>query len=801
MADPSVLLYSADTALRSFVKEAIDTSGIPNVKLVTRDAVPERSELKDILAIVMDLDHAEIEEGILSLLEQQDELSDVRIISPSDSPSIHHFDLPGSSAYLASTLFQLNNRRIHLADLRKIVLLYEDSVTGLVASRERYRSFLEQSSEGIWRFEFANPISLDQPMDQLIEKAYMTGYLAECNDAMAKMYGVGSVEDLIGKPLHEVLPADDPANQAMVGAFIESGFKLQDAETHEPDANGNIKIYLNNLVAQIENNAIVRVWGTQRDITAQRRAEEALLMLHERTELVVSSTDLGLWYCDLPFDNLEWNDQVKRHFGLPLETNVTVDLFFDLLHPDDREMTREAIQRSIDDHLPYDIVYRTMGPDGVSRSIRAIGRAFYKPDGTPARFDGITIDITKQKAAEQEREELLRQATEAREEAEAANRMKDQFLATLSHELRTPLNAILGWTQLLNVSLETQEVDRDELAEALEVIERNARVQAQLIEDLLDISRIISGKMQLQIEQTDVRAVIKAAIGTVEQAAIAKEIRIFAQFPDDLQPIPADQSRLQQIIWNLLSNAVKFTPRAGEIKVEVERSDDKYDIIISDSGQGIAPEFLPYVFDRFRQADATSTRKIGGLGLGLSIVRQLAELHGGSVAVDSLGEGKGTIFIVSLPVKLDPEKKNSQVMKATAASAVAQDKVFASLDGKRILVVDDEPDARELLRRLLESSNAFVSVASSVDEAETLLTSAQHDLIISDISMPERDGFDLIRTVRERHDAAVLPAIALTAYARTEDRARTLAAGFQEHLNKPLDANALHVAILQLIRK
>jgi PAS domain S-box-containing protein len=800
MADLSVLLLSSDPDLGSLVRNAIAESSIANAKLVVRDAAPTREELSTTLAIVTDLDHSEVEERILSILELQDELSDVRLISPNDSASIYHVDLPKSSTYLAAIFSQLHTRRLHLADLRKIVLSYEDGVTALVASRERYRSFLEQSSEGIWRFEFKAPISLDQPMEQLIEQAYMTGYLAECNEAMARMYGVESVNDLIGKPLYEVLPADDPANQAMVTAFIESGFKLQDAETHEPDAKGNIKIYLNNLVAQIENNAITRVWGTQRDITAQRRAEEALGVLHDRTDLVVDAADLGLWYCDLPFDNLVWNTQVKRHFGLPPEASVNIDLFFELLHPEDRETTRLAIERSINEHLQYNIVYRTKGPDGIERYIRAIGKAFYRPDGTPYRFDGITIDITKQKHADVEREALLKQATEAREQAEAANRMKDQFLATLSHELRTPLNAILGWTQLLSVSQETGEIERDELAEALEVIERNAKVQAQLIEDLLDISRIISGKMQLHIEPIDVRGVVQAAIGTVEQAANAKEITITANVPENLQRIPGDQNRLQQIIWNLLSNAVKFTPRGGTIEVEVECSDDKYDIIIRDSGQGIEPEFLPYVFDRFRQADSTSTRKIGGLGLGLSIVRQLVEMHGGSVAVDSMGKGQGTIFIVSLPLKLDPEKKQSQIIKPPAAPADPQDKIVASLKGKHVLVVDDEPDARELLRRLLESTNALVSVASSVDEAESLLSEKPHDLLISDISMPERDGFDLIRSVRKQHDGARLPAIAVTAYARTEDKERTLAAGFQEHLSKPLDANALHAAIKQLVK-
>lgn len=800
MADLSVLLLSSDPDLGSLVRNAIAESSIANAKLVVRDAAPTREELSTTLAIVTDLDHSEVEERILSILELQDELSDVRLISPNESASVYHIDLPKSSTYLAAIFRQLHTRRMHLADLRKIVLSYEDGVTALVASCERYRSFLEQSSEGIWRFEFKEPISLDQPMDKLIEQAYMTGYLAECNEAMARMYGVESVNDLIGKPLYEVLPADDPANQAMVTAFIESGFKLHDAETHEPDAKGNIKIYLNNLVAQIENNAISRVWGTQRDITAQRRAEEALGVLHDRTDLVVDAADLGLWYCDLPFNNLVWNTQVKRHFGLPPEANVNIDLFFELLHPDDREMTRRAIQSSIDEHLQYNIVYRTKGPDGIARSIRAIGKAFYKPDGTPYRFDGITIDITKQKAAETEREELLKQATEAREQAEAANRMKDQFLATLSHELRTPLNAILGWTQLLSVSQETGEIERDELAEALEVIERNAKVQAQLIEDLLDISRIISGKMQLHIEPISVRAIVEASIGTVEQAANAKEITITANVPENLQRIPGDQNRLQQIIWNLLSNAVKFTPRGGTIEVEVECSDDKYDIIIRDSGQGIEPEFLPYVFDRFRQADSTSKRKIGGLGLGLSIVRQLVEMHGGSVAVDSMGKGQGTIFIVSLPLKLDPEKKQSQIIKPPALPVDPKDKIVASLAGKHVLVVDDEPDARELLRRLLESTNALVSVASSVDEAESLLSEKPHDLLISDISMPERDGFDLIRSVRKQHDGARLPAIAVTAYARTEDKERTLAAGFQEHLSKPLDANSLHAAIKQLVK-
>jgi PAS domain S-box-containing protein len=913
MADLSVLILGSDDSLRERASRALDLAGLSTLPVRTLETLPEISDIPRTLAILVD-DESLLQSAI-RLMEDIDGLNETRVLSSIHGDSIFYVGLPKEDERLAKLFTQLYGRHRRLAEMRGLLEKHEATLEELSDSREHYRSFLEQSSEGVWRFEFTEPLPLNETWEEMAEKAFRSGYLAECNEAMARMYGYSDVSELLDKPLREILPAEDPANLEMIKAFHASGYRLTDVETHEFNTKGEPVIFLNNLVGQVEDGVIERVWGTQRDITELRRIESELRLVQERSDLVVNATDIGFWYCDLPFDNLVWNDQVKKHFWLPPATNVTIDLFFAKLHPEDRERTAEAIQRSIDEHSRYDIVYRTVNEEGVTKHIRAIGQAFYREDGTPYRFDGITIDITEENriaqairsneerlrlalsashmgewewnvgtdvlwfsprvneifgldpnkpltftefteiVVEQDREMIQREVAhsvqngteymleyrvtwpsgdirwiaaqgltvfdaagkaermigvvqdvterkldeqaliEAKESAEAANRMKDQFLATLSHELRTPLNAILGWTQLLDASAAMGDVRQDELLEGLEVIERNARVQAQLIEDLLDISRIISGKMRLEIEPVDIKHIIEAACGTIEQAAEAKDITVRINVPDGLAPINGDPSRLQQIIWNLLSNAVKFTPKGGEVAVEVASSEASYDIIITDSGEGIEPEFLPYVFDRFRQADGTSTRKKGGLGLGLSIVRQLVEMHGGSAAVDSMGKGHGTTFIISLPLRSNPESPVQPHDPKPSQYYVDRTKGKYSFDGKKILVVDDEPDARELVKRLLTSAKAHVTLASSADEAERLID--HHDIIISDISMPERDGYDLIRSIRAKHPD--LPAIALTAYARAEDRERALKEGFQEHLPKPLDPERLRSAIHALI--
>jgi signal transduction histidine kinase/DNA-binding response OmpR family regulator len=385
-------------------------------------------------------------------------------------------------------------------------------------------------------------------------------------------------------------------------------------------------------------------------------------------------------------------------------------------------------------------------------------------------------------------------------EEREANRMKDEFLATLSHELRTPLNAILGWTQLL-----ATERLNDEVSHGLEVIERNARAQTKLIEDLLDVSRITTGKLRLAVKPMRFCSVVEAAIDAVRPAAAAKQIALDIELDDGGQEISGDCDRLQQVVWNLLSNAVKFTPVSGRVEVNLRREGAHLRLRVSDTGRGISPEFLPHVFDRFRQADSTSTRAHGGLGIGLAIVRHIIELHGGSVQAQSPGEGLGASFVVDLPIMVDEESAMPAPMPAKVnGEHVSSDgdrtqATSVDLAGLHVLVVDDEPDAREIIAQMLHRSGAKAALAGSVREALDALERMRVDVLVSDIAMPDRDGYELIRLVRDlpASQGGRVPAIALTAYAREEDRFRALTAGFQAHLAKPVTPADLTAAVAQ----
>jgi signal transduction histidine kinase/CheY-like chemotaxis protein len=425
---------------------------------------------------------------------------------------------------------------------------------------------------------------------------------------------------------------------------------------------------------------------------------------------------------------------------------------------------------------------------------------------------GTHTDITARKQVEQEREQLLERERIAREQAETANRVKDEFLAVLSHELRSPLNPILGWSKML----QSRQLDQKTTARALATIERNARLQNQLIGDLLDVSRILQGKTTLNIAPVNLAATITAAMETVRLAAEAKSISIQTAFARIMKPVAGDSARLQQIVWNLLSNAVKFTPEGGRIEVRLEqvrnRSVDEWmredndlscspsihsyaQITVSDTGKGISPEFLPYVFDYFRQADSATTRKFGGLGLGLAIVRHLVELHGGTVKAESPGEGRGATFTVRLPLMKNKVQERSATDEATDVLACLP------LAGVQILVVDDEADTRDYLSFVLEQAGATVTVAASADEALQALASSKPDVLLSDIGMPDVDGYMLVRQVQalETKLGARVPAVALTAYASEIDRQQALAAGFVQHLSKPVEPEELVKAIVYAI--
>ena len=436
--------------------------------------------------------------------------------------------------------------------------------------------------------------------------------------------------------------------------------------------------------------------------------------------------------------------------------------------------------------------------DGKLREVEFVSNV-YDEDRHPVIQCNIR-DITDRKHAEEERRVLLASAQAARAEADTANSLKDEFLATVSHELRTPLTAILGWSQMLA----SGNLDEQESKRAVETILRNARAQREIIDDLLDISRIITGKLRLDIHSVEMDRIIDAVVEGVRPAADARNIHLHTAIGPQIGPISGDPDRLQQIIWNLLSNAIKFTPEGGRVEVQLERCDSQVEITISDTGQGIDPELLLHVFDRFRQLDSSSRRRHGGLGLGLSIVRQLVELHGGTVTAESQGKGAGTTFKVILPVtRVQPDISDLERTSQPSIEGSISTDQQPSLDGLRVLVVDDEPDSRELVAAALIVHGAEVVSFGSAVEALEEMGRRTFDVLVSDIGMPEMDGYWLINKVRQlpAERGRRIPAAALTAYAGIEDRRRVLLAGYQLHIPKPIEPAKLTSMVANLAER
>ncbi len=477
------------------------------------------------------------------------------------------------------------------------------------------------------------------------------------------------------------------------------------------------------------------------------------------------------------------------------------------------EVTTEMLERASRNPEHLELIMKLQYKSWIVVPLTALGRTFgamtFSWAGREKKYSQADVplaeEIGRRASLAIENARLYRDATvalaserRARDQAEEATRLKDEFLATLSHELRTPLNAILGWGRLLQAG----SVPEEKKTKALDTIVRNAVTQNQLIEDLLDVSRIISGKLRLDVDSVDMNQILEAALDVMRPAADAKGVRLQALLDPDVGLISGDAGRLQQIVWNLLANAVKFTPREGRVHITLRRKESYVEVSVADTGVGIAAEFLPYVFHRFRQQDGAITRKAGGLGLGLAIVKNLVELHGGSVSAHSDGEGKGATFIVQIPVAPVSSRPVPQSERAaTARGPVALEVACPSeVEGLKILVIDDEPDARELIRTVLEHCRALVTTAASAAEALDSLGREIPDVIVSDIGMPGEDGYAFIRTLRTRtrEEGGRVPAVALTAYARPEDRTRALVEGFQSHATKPIDPQELLIVIANL---
>ncbi|HEY0008939.1 MAG TPA: PAS domain S-box protein [Tepidisphaeraceae bacterium] len=665
--------------------------------------------------------------------------------------------------------------------IEEVVLVHNDVTEQRLAqdalrnSERRLRSLIEQSAAGIAQTD-------------------LTGRILFANDRYCQILGY-PIAELLQLRVHDLTHADDLAETAKIVATGASTGKEYAMEKRYVRKDGSI-VWVDVSASIIKNEAgePQAIMGVVIDISDRKQIEAALTDSETKFRQLAETIPQLAWMARPEGDIFWYNRRWYEYTGTTAQEMEGWG--WQRVH--DPAMLPSVVERwkaSIATGSPFEMEFPLRSAGGTFRTFLTRVEPLRDSTGRVVQWFGTNTDVTDQRRAAEEREHLLASERTARAEAERASRMKDEFLATLSHELRTPLNAILGWSQII----QKEEKLSEDVAQGLEIIERNARAQAQIIEDLLDMSRIISGKVRLEVQPLDLAGIVQASVETAKPTTDAKGVRL-QTIIDPLEDfaINGDANRLQQVLWNLLANAIKFTPRNGSIRVLLRRAASHVEICVSDTGEGIKPEFLPYVFDRFRQADASITRRHGGLGLGLSIVRQLVELHGGSVSVQSKGLGQGATFIVSLPLAIashESEPEPQHPPSIPASRPVPTPGPCTEIRGVRALVVDDEPDARALVRRLLEDCEAVVTMAGSAEEAVRLLKENPFDVLVSDIGMPDEDGYALIRRVRalDPVGGGDIPAIALTAYAREEDRAKALAAGFQTHVAKPLEpAELIH---------
>ncbi|HXG67219.1 MAG TPA: PAS domain S-box protein [Blastocatellia bacterium] len=683
-----------------------------------------------------------------------------------------------------------------------------------ITERKRAEEALRQSEERFAKAFSASPLVLTI-------SSLKTGKLLEVNDTFTRVSGY-TREEAIGRTTAELGLWSNLKDREEELEIVRRVGKVREAEYRFRTRDGEERIGL--LSAEI-----IEIGGEPcaltviQDITARKRAEEALRESEARFRNMADTAPVLIWMAGADKLCNYFNRPWLEFTGRTLEQELGYG-WAEGVHPDDYERCLNTYNTAFDARQSFRMEYRLRRHDGEYRWVLDTGVPRFTPDGAFIGYIGSCIDITERIEAETEREqallgeqaarkeaeqaqrlsaELLVREQAARADAEAASRIKDEFLATISHELRTPLNAIMGWAEMLRRG----RLDAPTSTRAFEAIERNARSQAQLIEDLLDVSRIITGKLRLNVQPVELAAVIDAAVDVIRPAADAKGVRLQVALDPLAGPVSGDPDRLQQVVWNLLSNAVKFTPKGGRVQVRLERVNSQAEITVSDTGEGIRPEFLPYVFDRFRQADSSYTRKYGGLGLGLAIVRHLVELHGGTVAAHSGGAGQGATFKVRLPLLIvyDAERFRAPAQEsapATSAPGMPPD-CPATLEGLRVLVVEDEKDSRELVTAMLRECAAEVRAVATVEEALRAFGQWRPDVLVSDVEMPGEDGYSLIRKVRAlaAEQGGQTPSLALTAHARTEDRLRALSAGFDAHVAKPVRLAELVAVIASLARR
>jgi len=627
--------------------------------------------------------------------------------------------------------------------------------------------------------QISNPAVLDTDLH---------GAITAWNKAAERLFGYTAGEAL-GGSLRLVIPATRESEQDQLTARAEHGETIERFETLCKRRDGSLVPIAMSVTAlrDPQQGEIVGVSRVACDLSSRRRIEPGVL----RLAAIVESSDDAIVGKDLNGIVFSWNRAAERIFGYTADEMIGRSIR--TIIPDDRQSEEDdviaKIQRGERVHH-FETIRRRK--DGTLLPISLTISPIRDPDGVVIGASKIARDVTERKQAEAELARLLTVAQEA-------SRLKDEFLATLSHELRTPLNAILGYTRMLRSGL----IAAEKQGRALDTIERNAASLTEIIEDVLDVSRIISGKIRLNVRPVDLQTVIRDSLDAVRPAAEARGIRIEAILDANETPVSGDPERLQQILWNLVSNAVKFTERGGRVQVRLERARSHLEIIVSDTGVGIPPEFLPYVFERFRQADSGATRQHGGLGLGLAITKHLVEMHGGTIDVTSGGHHAGATFTVTLPMMIVHARPSEVPRTQPRAHRSGAEVSVAALLGISVLAVDDDVDALMMVREILEAAGARVVTADSARAALALIDVSTPDVLLADVGMPQMSGFDLIAAIRRSPNPKTreVPAAALTAYARSEDRAQALRSGFQLHLAKPIDPGELMAAIASLAKQ
>ena len=634
-----------------------------------------------------------------------------------------------------------------------------------------------------------------------------TGHILTWNSGAARIKGYRAGE-IIGQhfsrfyppeALERGLPAHELEVATSTGVFEDEGWRVR--------KDGSL--FWANVVITAVRNAQDELLGfakVTRDLTQRRAHEEDLRRSEERFRLLVEGvSEYAIFMLDANGRVATWNVGAQRIKGYAADE--VIGQRFSIFYPDDVRQSgwpEHELQVAAETGSFVDTGWR-LRKDGTTFWANVTITALRDDTGHLLGYAKLTRDLTETKrieameSANLQRDEMLDAERSARMAAQRATRIKDEFLATLSHELRTPLSAILGWTQVLLRGDSPK--GPDEQRRAIDVIDRNARAQVQLIDDLLDLSRIMAGKIRLDLQQVSFTSIVEAAVDSAMPSAEAKDISLKAILGAGQDIVSADSARLQQVVWNLLTNAIKFTPTGGQVQVLLQRVNSHLELSVSDTGIGIPANYLPHVFDRFSQRDSSTTRAFGGLGLGLAICKQLVELHGGMIMAASKGEGTGATFSVQLPLSIAQLKdERSSRIHPTAETSPGELLSLPTLEGVHVFVVDDEPDARELLRTVLEDRGARVTSFGSAPEVLAALKTTRPTVLLCDVGMPKMDGYQLIRTLRaEESRANRTPAVALTAFARAEDRKRSLAAGYQAHLAKPFDVGELILVIADLV--